>query len=81
VNTCPEAAVKIGHEISLKRFFQLAAKPQIHSVVLATCNTCGAFFAPELQIDKLSSEISEDYNYICPKCKQRETARKLWIKS
>jgi len=81
VNTCPEAAVKMGHEISLKRFFQIAAKQEIHSVVLATCNKCGAFFAPERQIDKLGSEFSDDYIYICAKCKQRETARKLWIKS
>jgi Pyruvate/2-oxoacid:ferredoxin oxidoreductase delta subunit len=81
LNTCPEAAVKLGHEISLKRFLQLAAKPLIHSVELAACHKCGAFFAPELQIDKLGSEISDNYIYICPKCKQRETARKLWLKS
>ncbi len=81
VYTCPEGAAELRHEISLKRFFQITAKPEIRSVELAACEKCGALFAPRPQIDKLNLELSEDYIYSCPKCKQRESARSLWLKS
>ena len=81
VNTCPEGAAELRHEISLKRFFQIATKPEIHSVTLAACGKCGALFAPRPQIDKLNSELSEDYIFICAKCKKRDSARKLWLRS
>jgi len=80
VRACPEGAAELRHEISLKRFFQIAAQPEIQSVQLAACEKCGGFFAPRPQIDKLNAAILEDYIRICPKCKQRDNARRLWIR-
>jgi len=80
VSTCPEGAAELRHEISLKRFFQIAAQPEIQSVQLAACEKCGGFFAPQPQIDKLNSIISQDYIRVCSKCKQRENAHRLWVR-
>jgi hypothetical protein len=77
MHTCPEGAAELRHEISLKRFFPTIAKPEIQSVELAACQRCGALFAPRVQIDKMNSQLSKDCGYICPKCKQRQSARTL----
>ena len=77
MHTCPEGAAELRHEISLKRFFQITAKQEIRSVELAACERCGALFAPRPQIDRLNSKLSEGFGYICPKCKQRQSAKTL----
>jgi NAD-dependent dihydropyrimidine dehydrogenase PreA subunit len=79
--TCPEGAAELRHEISLKRFFQISAKPEIRSVELAACEKCGALFAPEPQVAKLNLMIADNYIQICRKCKQRDNARKVLMKS
>ncbi|RLB29757.1 MAG: hypothetical protein DRG87_06490 [Deltaproteobacteria bacterium] len=70
VSVCPEDAAELRHEISLRRFFQVAAKHEIRSVELMECERCGAFFAPEPQIDKVSQTITADYLRFCPTCRK-----------
>jgi ferredoxin len=69
VSVCPEEAAELRHEISLTRYFQ-AAKSEIRSVELMECERCGAFFAPEPQIDKVSQTIAADYLRFCPTCRK-----------
>jgi ferredoxin/nitrate reductase gamma subunit len=70
VSVCPEDAAELRHEISLRRFFQVAPKHEIRSVELKECERCGAFFAPEPQIDKVSQTITADYLRFCPTCRK-----------
>lgn len=70
VGVCPEEAAELRHEISLKRFFQVTAKHEIRSVELKECERCGAFFAPEPQIDKVRHTIDADYLRFCPTCRK-----------
>jgi NAD-dependent dihydropyrimidine dehydrogenase PreA subunit/nitrate reductase gamma subunit len=70
VSVCPEDASELRHEISLRRFFQIATKHEIRSVELKECERCGAFFAPEPQIDKVSQTITADYLRFCPACRK-----------
>jgi len=70
VSVCPEDAAELRHEISLRRFFQVASKHEIRSVELKECERCGAFFAPEPQIDKVSQTITADYLRFCPACRK-----------
>jgi NAD-dependent dihydropyrimidine dehydrogenase PreA subunit len=70
VNVCPENAAELRHEISLSRLFQVAPKHEIRSVELKECERCGAFFAPEPQLDKVSQVITADYLRFCPACRK-----------
>ncbi len=70
VSVCPEEAAELRHEISLSRFFQVALKNEIRSVELKECEGCGAFFAPEPQVDKVSQTITADYIRFCPTCRK-----------
>jgi len=70
VGVCPEAAAELRHEISLKKFFQVAGKHEIRSVELRECERCGAFFAPEPQIDKVRHTIDADHLRFCPTCRK-----------
>lgn len=70
VSVCPEDAAELRHEISLNRFFQIATKHEIRSVELKECERCGAFFAPEPQLDKVSQTIAADYLRFCPACRK-----------
>jgi len=70
VKTCPEDAADLRHEISLKRFFQIVPKQEIRSVELKECERCGAYFAPEPQLDKASQTITVDYIHFCPNCRK-----------
>jgi ferredoxin len=74
IRTCPENAAELRHTVGLKSFFQIQQKAEIQSVQLQTCKTCGAFFAPEPQVEKISHEIDEDYLVHCPACKQKNAA-------
>ena len=70
VNTCPEEAAELRHEISLGRFFQIVHKKEIRSVELKECEKCGAMFAPTPQIEKIGQVITEDYIRLCSRCKK-----------
>ena len=70
VKTCPEAAAELRHEISLNRFFQFGPKQEIRSVDLTACEGCGAFFAPEPQLDKIGKTFAHDYMRFCPRCRK-----------
>jgi formate hydrogenlyase subunit 6/NADH:ubiquinone oxidoreductase subunit I len=70
VSACPENAAELRHEISLVRFFQVVPKHEIRSVELKECERCGAFFAPEPQVDKVSRTITAEYLRFCPTCRK-----------
>jgi ferredoxin len=70
VSVCPEGAAELRHEISLGRFFQVVSKREIRSVELKECERCGAFFAPEPQLDKVSQVITAEYLRFCPSCRK-----------
>jgi ferredoxin len=70
VNTCPEEAAELRHEISLRRFFQIVPKQEIQSVELKACERCGSFFAPEAQLDKIGQTFTDDYLRFCPRCRK-----------
>jgi ferredoxin len=69
VSVCPEDAAELRHEISLKRFFQVAPKHEIRAVEIKECERCGALFAPEPQVEKVSRTITADYLRFCPRCR------------
>ena len=70
VSTCPEMAAELRHEMSLGRFFQVVPKQEIRSVELKACERCGAFFAPEPQLDKIGQTFKDDYMHFCPRCRK-----------
>lgn len=86
VKTCPEAAAELRHEISMNKFLQVGPKQEIRSVNLTACERCGAFFAPEPQLDKIGKMFAHDYTRFCPRCRKvniGEVYHKLspWTKS
>ncbi len=77
--TCPEDATELRHELSGKRFFQIASKYKIRSVELKECEHCGARFAPEPQLEKIRSlpefekvreVLKERHLRLCPQCRR-----------
>ena len=70
VNTCPEQAAELRHEISAKRFIQVFSKQEIRSVELEVCERCGALFAPEPQMEKIGLTFAHDYIKFCPNCRK-----------
>lgn len=74
INTCPEDAAELRHEIGFANFFRVLKKQVIRAVELKVCQKCGAFFAPEPQIKNLGETIKEDYIHSCPKCKKADYA-------
>lgn len=71
VNTCPEGAAELRHQFSLPRFFQLIHKYEIRKAQLQECERCGAFFAPEPQMDKAKITFPDkDYLRFCPNCRK-----------
>jgi formate hydrogenlyase subunit 6/NADH:ubiquinone oxidoreductase subunit I len=69
VNTCPEKAAELRHEISLLRFSQVP-KQEIRSVELKVCDKCGEVFAPTPQLNKIGQTITDDYLRFCPRCRK-----------
>jgi len=69
INTCPEQAAELRHEIGLGRFFQITPKQEIRSVELAACERCGALFAPVPQLDKIGQTFTHEYLRFCPRCR------------
>ena len=78
VNTCPEEAAELRHEISLGRFFQIVPKQEIQAVELRVCEGCGALFVPEPQLNKISQIITDDYLGFCPRCKKLNYAQSFY---
>jgi len=86
VNTCPEDAAELRHEISLKALFRIQPKEEIRSVELKACEKCGALFVPEPLFHKIGRTFTDDYLQYCPKCRKvniGEIYRRLspWHKS
>ena len=69
VNTCPEEAAELRHEISFARFFQIMPKQEIRSVELTACERCGSLFAPVPQLDKIGQTFAQEYLRFCPRCR------------
>ena len=70
IESCPENAAELRHEFSPVKLFQIISKSEIRAVDLRTCERCGAYYAPELQLEKVSETIKEDYINFCPNCKK-----------
>jgi len=70
VSSCPEDAAGLRHELSVRRFFQIASKQEIRSVEMKICEGCGAVVAPEPQLGKIVETVTEDYVQFCPRCRR-----------
>ena len=77
VSVCPENAAELRHEINAKRFFQVFSKREIRSVELEACERCGAFFAPEPQMEKISLTFASDSIKFCPNCRKAKMGDRL----
>ena len=78
VKVCPEDAARLQHEISAKRFVQVFSKRVIQSVQLEACERCGAFFAPEPQMEKISLTFDSDCIKCCPDCRKAKLGDRLF---
>ena len=71
VQTCPEDAAELRHEIGLKNFFRIVKKQPIREVEMESCQTCGALFAPEPLLNKIGKTFTHDYLHSCPNCRKK----------
>jgi Pyruvate/2-oxoacid:ferredoxin oxidoreductase delta subunit len=78
VKVCPEEAANLRHEISARRFVQVFSKRLIRSVELEACERCGAFFAPEPQMEKISLTFESDCIKCCPDCRKAKLGDRLY---
>jgi NAD-dependent dihydropyrimidine dehydrogenase PreA subunit len=70
VNTCPENAAELRHELSTKALYQVFSKQEIRSVELESCDKCGALFVPEPLMDKIKKSFTNEYLAFCPDCRK-----------
>jgi len=78
VNACPEGAAELRHQFSIRRFFQIAGKYEIRKAELQECQGCGAYFAPEPQMDKVKGIFPDkDYLLFCPNCRKAHAGNLL----
>jgi len=77
VSVCPESAAQLRHEINAKRLVQVLSKRKINSVELEACDRCGAFFAPEPQMEKIGSIFDSDCIKCCPDCRKTKLGERL----
>jgi ferredoxin len=77
VSVCPEGAVELRHEINAKRLMQIFSKRQINSVELEACERCGAYFAPEPQMEKIGLSFAYDCLKCCPNCRKAKMGERL----
>ena len=75
INTCPEHAAELRHGLSVTGYHQMLCRQTIRTVEIKACERCGAFFAPEPQVDKLRQTVDEDYISLCLRCKREVSAR------
>jgi ferredoxin len=85
VNTCPENAAELRHEISARNFFRILPKQEIRSVEMKRCQQCGALFVPEALFNKINRTFTDDYLHFCPNCRKTSVVnlyRRMtpWIK-
>jgi len=77
VSVCPESAAQLRHEISARRLVQGFSKRKINSVELDACERCGAYFAPEPQMEKIASIFDSDCIKCCPNCRKTKMGERL----
>ncbi len=77
VKVCPEDAAELRHEISAKRLVQVFSKREIRSVELEACERCGAFFAPEPQMEKIGLTFASECIKCCPECRKAKMGDRL----
>jgi ferredoxin len=77
VSVCPEGAAELRHEISAIRLVEVFLKRQIRSVELEACERCGAFFAPEPQMEKIGLIFDSDCIKCCPNCRKTKMGERL----
>jgi ferredoxin len=78
IRVCPEDASELRHEINPARFFQIFSKRRLSSVKLESCQRCGVYFAPDLQMKKIISEFNHEYTKFCPNCRKTNTGDRLF---
>ena len=81
VVTCPEKAVSLRHNISLKTFLQAASRKEIRSVELRRCEKCGVAVAPIIQLEKISGQLEETPLQYCSQCKEEDIAEAFYRKA
>jgi len=69
VNTCPEEAAELRHEMGMGNLFHLFSREEIRAAELTICEKCGALFAPTPQVEKIGQTITNQYINRCPSCK------------
>jgi len=69
VNTCPEKAADLRHEISIRKFFPITHKREILSLKLEICEGCGIPYVPEPQLHKIAEKFAHEYIHFCPRCR------------
>lgn len=77
VSVCPEGAAELRHEINAKRLFEVFSKRQIRTVELEACEKCGAYFAPEPQMEKIGLIFDSDCIKCCPNCRKTKMGERL----
>jgi ferredoxin len=77
VSVCPEGAAELRHEINAKRLIQVFSKRQIRSVELEACERCGAYFAPEPQMEQIGLIFDSDCIKCCPNCRKAKMGERL----
>ena len=78
IGVCPEGAAELRHEINAKRFLQVFSKREIQSVELEACDRCGAYFAPEYQMEKIGLIFDSDCIKCCPDCRKAKMGERLY---
>jgi len=86
IETCPEGAAALHHEISLKGLFQMISKEEIRCVELTVCERCGCFFAPVPQLEQVERIVAEEEMKIavlkyCDKCRRRFILDQISVKN
>jgi len=86
VQTCPEGAASLKHEMSLKKLFPMIPREEIRSVELNVCERCGCCFAPAPQLERVEQMVAEGEREIpvlqyCDKCKRRFILDQISVKS
>jgi len=74
VNTCPEDAALLRHEMSFPRFFQVMPKQEIRRAELKPCKGCGSLFVPEPLAAKIGKSFTQVYLDFCPQCRKTNLA-------
>ena len=63
---------------ALFQFLQVFSKREIQSVELEACDRCGAYFAPEYQMEKIGLIFDSDCIKCCPDCRKAKMGERLY---